>query len=418
MFVGTAQCDITPLPGCELVGFAMRPQPSTAVLDPLALRALYLENGSERLLWLQADLLALERSKVEDVRRCIQDSTGFPSSRVVISTTHTHSGPPTAHLTGAGEYDPGYVERLKGSMVRLAGEAMQAPEDCRLAIVEGRCTLGIERRSTQSPHTDPRVPAVGWRRPDGSYKAVLLNYAMHGVCMFSTEISADWPGETARSLAQALPGGPMVLVTTGACANINPPSVGVAPEQMRQWGRAVAVTVEPRLAQTPSDSAAEVLRFASRIVPLPLECWTLEEIENLARTNLADSPGLREFGRKYELAVGTWLETMQARVRRGEPPTADVELCLIQLGAIRFLTINAEVFSHFNAMVPSTESAPLYVIGCTNGMIGYLAPTSAYDENGYEVETSMFFYNVLRPKRGAMEWLAERAAELINAQPR
>ena len=60
MIVGTSQIGITPQPGIELAGFAIRPQPSTSVLDRLSVRGLYLEDGPERLLWLHADLIALE----------------------------------------------------------------------------------------------------------------------------------------------------------------------------------------------------------------------------------------------------------------------------------------------------------------------------------------------------------------------
>ena len=113
MIVGTAQIDITPQPGIELVGFAVRPQPSSGVLDPLAVRALYLEDGQERLLWLHVDLLAVEESFVAEIRRCIQRELGIPGPRVLVSATHTHSGPPTVHLTGCGQYDAAYVDRLK-----------------------------------------------------------------------------------------------------------------------------------------------------------------------------------------------------------------------------------------------------------------------------------------------------------------
>lgn len=64
MIVGTAQLDITPQPGIDLVGFAVQSQPSTGVLDLLAARALYLEDGPERLLWLHVDLLAVEEPLV------------------------------------------------------------------------------------------------------------------------------------------------------------------------------------------------------------------------------------------------------------------------------------------------------------------------------------------------------------------
>src|SRR5512140_2750769 len=106
MKVGTAQLEITPEVGIDLAGFAIRPQPSTEILDPLWVRALYLEDGPERLLWLHSDLLALEQALADRWRHQLEAESGVPWSRVLISTTHTHSGPATIQLTGCGEVRP------------------------------------------------------------------------------------------------------------------------------------------------------------------------------------------------------------------------------------------------------------------------------------------------------------------------
>ena len=124
--MGTAQLDITPRLGIELVGFAVRPQPLTGVLDPLAVRALYLgtpPSGCSR----YADLLAFEEPFVADLRRQVERDFGIPGSRVLVSATHTHSGPPTIHLTGCGAYDPAYVDWLEGRFLDVAGPAPAAP---------------------------------------------------------------------------------------------------------------------------------------------------------------------------------------------------------------------------------------------------------------------------------------------------
>src|SRR5262245_19056017 len=60
MNVGAAQIDITPQVGCELSGYAARVQPSVGVLDRLFAKAIYLQNESARLLWLQADVIAID----------------------------------------------------------------------------------------------------------------------------------------------------------------------------------------------------------------------------------------------------------------------------------------------------------------------------------------------------------------------
>src|SRR5512139_2381917 len=113
MNVGTAQLEISPQPGIELAGFAVRPQPSTSLLDPLQVRALYIDDGSEKLLWLHADLLAFEQSLADRLRHWVQAELEIASSRVLLSATHTHSGPATIRLVGCGEVDMAYVHWLE-----------------------------------------------------------------------------------------------------------------------------------------------------------------------------------------------------------------------------------------------------------------------------------------------------------------
>jgi neutral ceramidase len=439
MIVGSAQLDITPKPGIELSGFAARPQPSTGVLDPLAARALYLEDEQERLLWLNADVVAVDKSLVAELRSCIERELGIPGPRILVSATHTHSGPPTVHLTGCGDYDPHYVDLFKDRLLAAASLALANLERCDLVTAEGRCDLGIDRRKTPSAHTDPRVAAVGWRRGDGTFKAVLLNYAMHGVCLFGTELSADWPGAAARTLSQSLPGQPTALVFSGASGNINPPAVGVSPEQMRQWGKQVAESVVPGLSAAVGqtflsakedsttradknvcptencgsrDAASPLLKLASTTVSLPVEDWTIADINAFADRCLADRAGSGEFGEKYRLAVETWREMMLARAGRGDPPQVDAELAAVALGRAVFVTANAEVFSRFNELI-ACDGHRVYAIGCTNGMFGYLPTVVAYDEGGYEINWSMLFYNRVRPKAGGLELLAEEAWRLV-----
>jgi neutral ceramidase len=443
MIVGTSQVDITPLPGIQLVGFAVRSQPSTAVLDSLAARALYLEDGTERLLWLHVDLLAVEESLVNEIQRRLHAELGIPREHVLITATHAHSGPPAVHLTGCGDYDADYVAWLKDRLLDAVRLAMTNLEPCDLVTAEGRCTLGVDRRGQTSAHTDPRVAAVGWRRPDGTFKAVLLNYAMHGVCLWGTEISADWPGAAAQALSQALPGRPIALVCTGACGNINPPSVGVSPGQMQQWGRQVAESVLPVLLLAPilrhpdkTGTGSEqnvassgenerceapvpvlsgpLLGVAATDVAIPWDNSTVSDIADYADRCLADQSGYSKFGEKHRLAVETWRQTMAQSAAAGKLSDLTVHLVAVTLGPVVFVAVNAEIFSRFGDLIRTDDGRFVYPIGCTNAVIGYLPDLAAYEEGGYEVQWACLYYNKPRPRRGSLELLAEQSRRLVR----
>ena len=412
--------EITPKVGGELSGFAARMQPSVGVLDPLYARALYVEAGNERVLWLHLDLIGLGRATVEELRRCVHARFGRAEDRlmdrVMISTTHTHAGPPTVVLHEAGTYDPAYVHALAGQLQDAAAGAVECAAEIALACVEGRCDLAVDRRRRPSAHTDPRVAAVGFRRPDGSFAAVLVNYAMHAVALGPTNrcISADWPGRTAATLAHELPGDPVVLVTNGACGNLNPPFENVSVEQLDAWGTQVASAVSSELRAAPP-IASPLLRVDSRLVELPLDVLSVEQIEACAERSLENLAGVSEWGDKFRRAIGAWRRNMVESVQSGVGDSTEMELFAVRLADRVFTGVNAEVFSTFTGMLRNRTGANVYTVGYANGLIGYLPTEAAYDEGGYEVEMAHLFYNRFRPRRGGLERLAEHAVEQIRA---
>ena len=126
MKVGASQVDITPHPGVELSGFAARVQPSTGVLDPLFARALYLAEGSERVLWVHCDLIGFDRAIVLEFRDWAWERFGLAAGQVMLSATHTHSGPCTINLHECGSYDPAYVKLLQGRLREAAATSAEA----------------------------------------------------------------------------------------------------------------------------------------------------------------------------------------------------------------------------------------------------------------------------------------------------
>jgi hypothetical protein len=409
--VGTFQIDITPKSGVELSGFAARTQPSTGVLDLLFAKALYLANGSERVLWIHCDLVGFDREIVLEFRDWARQRLGLADGQVMLSATHTHSGPCTIYLQEAGLYDPAYVKLLQGRLREAAEAALAKTEDCEVVATEGHLDLAVDRRQQASKHTDPRVAALGFRRNDGDFKAVVVNYAMHPIALGSSnrQISADMPGQAALRLSRQLRGNPAVLVTSGACGNLNPPAENVPFAQIEAWGGQIADAVAAGLAQTPPTPRA-LFRVAARIFPLPLDVLDVAGIEAFARRALLDEKSLTEWGDKYRRAVEQWRSALVAAGQAGRVTDhRDAELFALRLGHVILLGANAEVFSEFADWLRVGTDQKVYVVGYANGDLGYLPTQAAYAEGGYEVEVAHLFYGGFRPKPGGLELLAREA---------
>jgi hypothetical protein len=415
MNLGAAQIDITPKPGGELSGFAARIQPSIGVLDPLFAKALYLVEGETRFLWIHCDLVGFDRSIVIAFRRWAQEQLGFGAGQVMLSATHTHSGACTIHLQECGQYDPAYVEFLQARLRDAAQAAVGRTEPVEMIAVEGHLDLAVDRRKTASSHTDPRVAAFGFRRADGTFAAAMVNYAMHPVALGSTNryISADISGQAAITLREQLSGNPVVLMTNGACANLNPPAENVPFSQVKQWGGQIAGAVA-NLLQTMPVAANPGLRLLSRTVRLPLDTLDANGINTFADQALRNPEPLAPWGDKYRRVVEHWRSARLRHCGASGQSYHEAELFGVGLGGAILLGANAEVFSEFTDMLRLRSDKQIYLIGYANGDLGYLPTRAAYLEGGYEVDVAHLFYGGFRPKAGGLELLATEAAALVE----
>jgi neutral ceramidase len=417
MKVGISQVDITPAPGGELSGFAVRTQPSLGVLDPLFAKALYLEDEGERLLWMHCDLIGFTPEFVASFRRRISERLGLEESRVMLSATHTHSGPCTVRLRECGQHDPAYEEQLLPRLCEAARLALSRPESCRVVAVEAPIELAVDRRRQPSAHTDPRVAAVGFRRDDGTWASLLVNYAIHPVALgpANRQISADLHGQAAAALTNEMPGRPLVLMTNGACGNLNPPAVGVTPGQVSRWGREIAHAISGRL-NAASAGASQHLRVRSRQVPLPLDIMRGAELDAYVERSLQSAGFRKAWGERFQRAVEHWHRSLrETGADLCSPSMREVELMAVEIGETILLGVNAEVFSRFAADVRRAVGRPIYIVGYANGVLGYLPTAAAYTEGGYEVEAAHFFYGGLRYLTGALEKLTNEAVALIRS---
>ena len=419
MRIGTAVRDITPPPGAELGGFLYRVQPSVGVHDALFARAVYVEHDAERLLWLHADLIGFENAFVIALRHWAVRRFGLDDRQIVVSTTHTHSGPATVALIGCGAMDPDYLARLREHLEHAAAAAVAQTEPVALAYAEGHCDLATDRRRTASAHVDPRVGVVGFRRRDGSFAAVVANYAMHNVALGHANryVSGDVAGRAARTLTELLPGRPSVLFTAGAAGNVNPPRTGVDAAQSDAWGDALAESVHAAITSAVSDPAP-ILSSARLAIPVPLVAADATWVHTAADHALAAVAGhADEQARRYRDAVDVWCRIQLDAVQEGRSATSiPVELQLVGLGSTRYLCVNAEIFSRLSDDLRAATGNPrVYVVGYANGLIGYVPTEAAFDEGGYEVDSAFLFYGGLPVRRGAFEAIRDRTVELIRS---
>ena len=90
---GMCRVDITPPQGLELAGYPHYPRNNTGFHDPLYAACMYLNNDGVEVAMVTLDLLFFSKKHVKTVRQKVEAACGIPGGHVMISCSHTHSGP-------------------------------------------------------------------------------------------------------------------------------------------------------------------------------------------------------------------------------------------------------------------------------------------------------------------------------------
>lgn len=232
LLAGAAAADITPTAPVFLFGYPHVPRTSTGVHDPLLCSALVLENGRVTLGIVSCDLLYVPKTVAVAARERIAAATGIPPAHVMVTATHTHSGPvtistvPSSADPAVPPVDQAYLARVEDCIVAAVVSAhnTRRPAELGFAMADGT-GIGTNRHRQTGP-CDLRVPVL-LARDTGARQAIALLQlcAMHPTVLHedSTLISGDFPGLARQYLQQrVLHTQCPVLHLTGAAGNQSP----------------------------------------------------------------------------------------------------------------------------------------------------------------------------------------------------
>src|SRR5688572_13043147 len=145
--VGAAAEVITPAAGAPLAGYYEH-RAAAGVHDDLYAKAIVIERDGVKVALVVCDLLTLPRNTIDEARRLIAERPGIPADRVMISATHTHTGP---IVRGPSGEDPlkgddadqtvAYARALPERIARAVRDA-----DARLVPAAASAAVGREER--------------------------------------------------------------------------------------------------------------------------------------------------------------------------------------------------------------------------------------------------------------------------------
>ena len=190
---GVARVVITPEYPVWMAGYSSRTSPSDGKLHDLWAKALVLEDASgNRSLLVTMDLLSIPKDFSDEMRGWVKERYGLDNARIILSTSHTHSGPVISRALkdiypmsdGDWEAVDRYTEELKEMLHGLIDQAMQRLQPAYLSTGNGILRFQVNRRNNRENSITPltelkgpndySVPVMKIERADNSLLAIRL----------------------------------------------------------------------------------------------------------------------------------------------------------------------------------------------------------------------------------------------------
>lgn len=413
--VGAHAVDVTPRRPTFLYGYPHVPRTSTGVHDPLMASAMYLHDGQREVLFVCVDVIWVSKQLVAAARERIQAAIGLRPESVMITATHTHSGPVTLTMVSNAEDpvvpppDPAYLEQLLDGIVAAAIEAYRCAEPAEMAFATADCDGIGGNRHDRNGATIREIPVVAARSANHPARWLALMYVnrVHPTVLHedSTLISGDFPGMCREHLQAALRKECPVLCHLGAAGNQSPRNVTSANDyaEARRLGELLGQSILSSLdaAEFRRDwtvvAESSTANFPIRRVPALSEAMELLATWNSRLVELRASGAEKSTVRTAECAVFGAEETVclaRAVARGALQPAAEAclpaEIQIVWLDRFCFVGWPGEVFSEFALRVRDWDSNA-YVITLANGELqGYVVTEEAVRQNVYEASNSVF----------------------------
>jgi hypothetical protein len=392
--VGLGKCQITPERPMWMAGYGSRKHPSEGKLQELWIKTMAIEAADGgRAVIVTSDLLGFPRQISQQICTAVSQRCGLDRSRIMLTSTHTHSGPV---LTDAlydiyplddqqraliREYSAALVPKVVGAVA----EALKTPQPAGLWIGQGETAFGRNRRNNmektlaealvagQAPKgpSDHAVPVLAVRCPKGGLRAALFGYACHNTCLDGYDWCGDYSGLAMAGLEQNFPG-VQAMFYMGCGADQNP----LPRREVRlcgTYGHLLAATVE-QVVEHRMQPVASQLRTAFATIDLPFGQQPTRD----------DLKKLLEKGNIYDKR---WAKRLTAELDQGKafPKSYPYPVQVWRLGRDQlWIVLGGEVVVDYALSFKAKYGSKTWIAGYANDVMSYIPSHRIWEEGRYE----------------------------------
>lgn len=426
MEVGVARVDISPDGPIRLTGYAARgKEEATKVLSRLSAKALaFGNNGQHPSIFITVDLVGIQWRVTSQVVDRLSRKMGIDPAQIVVCASHTHGSPEVGNLINIlqcrGDYPTNFsfndslmrLDQLvhiakfnEQLIVKLEEVALAALNNRKPSLVswgQGQASFAANRRPEGGP-VDHTLPVLRVTDLNGKVKAVLLNYACHGITLGPevNEVHGDWMGEVQSNIEAKYPGA-IALVSVGCGGDAHPAQQGDI-KYLRSHGEEITTKV--------------VQLFKTQLKPL-----TTPPVGNMKWIKLPFSkfPEVSELIEltKDKTVKGYYARLALERVVRGEkiPTELDYPIQTWSFGdKMMMVNMGGEVVVDYSIRLKRELGAErLWINAYANDVSCYIPSRRILNEGGYEADASMYWYNMPAPfAQGVEETIVDAVHRLV-----
>lgn len=407
IWAGFQSVDITPPVGAELAGYEERDQGSQGIGSRLCARVAVFSNGATKICLVTSDLAGIDWQMTKYVRGKVSRLTDIPEEHIMLTASHTHSGPSACRLSGWAalrrrrpptEAEKAYFLNLCEEITGAILDADKRLVPARIGVETGRLPgLGSNRRKLGGKFDDT-VTVLKITAENNAVMGLIVNYTCHPTVLDASNylITGDYPGFMQESLERFFQGVTPMFVQ-GAAGDVSTRHTrrSSTMDEARRMGEMIAGE-SIVLACLARDSDDHRLAAQIREVTLPVRKFPPDEVleerlrraeENLQR--LRRTGAARNVVRTAEVILQGAERALRLKELLGDQDIV-TEIQALRIGPLIAVGVPGELFNELGREIrDSTDEATVVIAGYANDYVGYILTPDAYGEEGYEAGVTM-----------------------------
>lgn len=379
--------DITPSMSVYMHGHAMRKGKSKGVHDKLEAVISWLRVDEKLNLFVNCDLIQTDYDFVHEFKRKITEKCDIDEDAIVLSATHTHSGPVIKTADKDMPADEEYRRTLIDTVVNGALDIYgKEKEVYRVMLTKGVSEGYYGNRNGKDKYGDNNIYLIEFKGEDGRNIAAYCNLSCHSTVLGPEvyDISADLLGNLRRKLTPYLGVTPMMMngnsgdmsnrlyrhnndfdeldrVTDGLAHQImgfaDRKEIKLSDEKIRTFTYHVEYDTDKKMLE---DRVAEFEKKLEHTEEYDAIKWIISEIAGFKRKLAVDHVDL-----KFETTI-------------------------ISMGDLELVILPCELVSAFGRQIKKTSTAGECIVwGYANGYTTYVVEASEFNGGHDGIATSL-----------------------------